>query len=99
MSRIQAMLFSNGTEHMSWVSRNCERCWKLSKYNEKKGTWSQFRCSIDKQIQMQLAGVDDGYVSKKAYDAVRLPDCPYIETQRKVKKKKVAKNQQTLELF
>ena len=96
MKRIKANLFSNGTEHMTWTGLNCEKCVKMSRYNESKDTYSQFRCSIDKDIQEQCAGLTDE-VNVKSYEAVRQLKCPYIQTERKVKLHRKIKNQQTLE--
>jgi hypothetical protein len=46
-------LFSNGTEFTLWQYRNCDNCVKQSRYNEKNDTYSQFRCTIDRDISMQ----------------------------------------------
>lgn len=95
MKTINEYLFSNGTDHLSWVSRNCERCWKMSRYNEKKDTYSQFRCSIDADIQAQAAGIVD-QVKIKSYKTVQLLDCPYREEKQKVKTHRPLKGMQTL---
>ena len=59
----------------------------MSRYNEKTDTYSQFRCSIDKQIQLQVAGFDGSeYVTEKAAEAVEMQFCPYREEKRTVKK-------------
>jgi hypothetical protein len=97
MKRIEQQLFSNGSEHCSWISYNCEKCVKFSRYNEKKDTYSQFRCSIDKDIQMQAAGIVEA-VNVKSAEAVELAICPYLETERKVKVHRPIKNQLMLEL-
>lgn len=97
MKRVEQQLFSNGSEHCSWTEYNCVKCVKFSRYNEKKDTYSQFRCSIDKDIQMQAAGIVED-VNVKSAEAVKLAVCPYLETKRKVKKKRVIKNQTMLEL-
>lgn len=94
MPKIKHRLFSNGTAHCAWVSWNCERCWKMSRYNEKTDTYSQFRCSIDKDIQLQCAGLDGSdMVSEKAVEAVKLQFCPYYEDKQKVKKHRKIKGQ------
>lgn len=79
-------MFSNSTEHAQWVSRNCDRCIKQSRYNEKTDECGQFRCSIDRDISAQAAGLSE--VSIRSYQAVRYPDCPYIQTTRKTSHRK-----------
>ena len=100
MKKIKRQLFSNGTEFMSWTYYNCDNCIKQSKYNEKKDTYSAFKCSIDKEIQLQAASMDESeYVSQKSIDTVKLLKCPFIQTERKkVTKKRILKGQLNLEL-
>lgn len=86
-------LFSNGTEFMLWTSNNCDKCVKQSTYNEKKDTYSSFRCSIDRDIQLQQAGLNE--VNLRSYETTKLKDCPYLQTEIK-KKRRLIKNQQTL---
>lgn len=94
MAKIKHTLFSNGTEHGFWTERNCDRCWKQSRYNEKRDTYTAFRCSIDKEIQLQCAGFDEAdMVSKKTIEAVKMQFCPYREEKRKVKKHRPIKGQ------
>ena len=95
MKTTKTYLFSNGSEHMSWVSRNCENCWKMSRYNEKKDTYSQFRCTIDRDIQAQAAGIVEE-VSIKSYETTLLLDCPYKEERQKVKLHRPVKGMQNL---
>lgn len=47
-------VFPNGTSHMRWTDRNCDRCWK-SHVNEKTG---KSRCAIETAIA--FASVADG---------------------------------------
>jgi hypothetical protein len=89
-------LFSNGTEFMQWQYRNCERCIKQSRYNEKKDSYPAFRCSIDRDISVQQVGLME--VNVKSYEATRQKDCPYIQTEPKSPKKRKIKNQLELEL-
>ena len=100
MKRIKQQLFSNGTEFMSWTANNCDKCIKQSRYNEKKDTYSSFKCSIDKEIQLQAAGMpDDGFVNEKSVNTVSVLQCPFIQIDRKkVTKKRKIKNQMQLEL-
>jgi hypothetical protein len=89
-------LFSNGTEFTSWTFRNCDKCVKQSHYNEKNDTYSAFRCSIDRDISMQQVGLNE--VNLKSWETTQLKDCPHIQTERKVTKKRVIKNQTILEI-
>lgn len=89
-------LFSNGTEFTSWTFRNCDKCVKQSHYNEKTDTYSAFRCSIDRDISMQQVGLNE--VNLKSWETTQLKDCPYIQTERKVTKKRAIKNQTILEI-
>jgi len=90
-------LFSNGTEFTSWQHRNCDNCVKQSRYNEKNDTYSRFRCTIDRDISMQQVGLQE--VNVKSWEATQLKDCPYIQTERKIGKKRKIKNQLQLELL
>ena len=82
MEKTKKPLFSNSTELMSWVGRNCDQCWKQSNYKEKTDTYSPFYCSIDRDIQMQGAGLDNP-VNLKSHEVCQGPDCPYKELTRK----------------
>lgn len=88
-------LFSNGTECMDWQSLNCEKCKKGVFYNEKRGTFPKYRCSIQREIE--FASVTDGTGTKRAFDATREAKCKYFTDERKTTKRK--KNEQTLSLF
>ncbi len=89
-------MFSNGTEFTSWTFRNCDKCVKQSHYNEKKDTYSAFKCSIDRDMSMQAAGLIE--VNIKSFETVKNKDCPYIQTERKVHKRRIIKGQFNLEL-
>ena len=93
MKKQSAALFSNGTDFMRWVAVNCETCWKQSRYNWKTDTYSQFKCSIDKDIQLQASGMtDDDMVNIKTIEATNQAVCPYREDVRIVKRHKPIKN-------
>lgn len=92
------MLFSSGTEFMFWQSHNCEKCVKAVFYNEKKDTYPQYRCAIQKHIEEACIG--DGCGNKRTYDACRSWDCPHKQTTRiKRKKKKTSNDKKQLNLF
>jgi len=95
MERDRKQLFSNGTEFMNWQGNNCERCVKAVFYNEKKNTFPNYRCSVQRDIE--LAAVTDGCSGKRTYEAVQASVCPYIQYERKKYVKK-DKNQLNLEL-
>lgn len=87
-------MFSNGNEHLQWEARNCDRCVKKSHYVEKRDDWTAFKCSIDRDIQAQICGLMD--VNLKSFAATRGKDCPYIQLERKLPKKRPLKNQLNL---
>lgn len=91
------MLFSNGTEFERWSERNCDRCFKASKYNEKTDTYTKYRCAIQKHIDEAFIG--DGRGNKRDYEATHQADCPYRKTERKqyAKRDKYNENQLTLQ--
>lgn len=90
-------MFSNGTEMMNWQHKNCCHCVKMSTYNEKNGEFTKFRCSIDKDIQAQAAGLSE--VSLRSYQVVQKPICAFIQTERKkTHKKRPIKGQMELSM-
>ena len=90
-------LFSNGTEMMWFQDRNCSRCVKASVYNPKTDEYTAFKCTIDRDIQMQAAGLYE--VNQQSYDICHAGICPKIQTEyKKVFKKREIKNQLELEL-
>lgn len=88
-------MFSNSTEHAQWTARNCDRCIKQSRYNEKTDEWGQFRCSIDRDMVAQAAGFKE--ISLRSFNAVRNPVCPNIQTQQKPPKRRPVKGQAEVE--
>jgi hypothetical protein len=89
-------LFSNGTEFMVWLSRNCDKCVKAVFYDEKKDYYPKYRCAVQKHIEE--AAITDGCGNKRDYEATHSLDCPYKISERKPKKKKKDPNQLELEL-
>lgn len=88
-------LFSNGTECMGWQENNCEKCVKAVFYNDKRGTFPNYRCAIQREIE--FASVSDGNGSQRAYEATHKAICPYRQTERKVYRK-IDKKQLKIEL-
>jgi hypothetical protein len=84
-------LFSNGTAHMSWIAMNCDRCIKQSTYNPKTDEYTAFRCSIDRDIQMQAAGLRE--VNVRSLEVVKNKHCPNIQMQHKPPKRRKLKGQ------
>lgn len=82
MKKSEYPVFSNGTEFECWMDRNCDRCVKASRYNEKTDTYTKFRCAVNREIIM--AYMDDGRASQRTYDICQNADCPNIQTERKV---------------
>lgn len=92
MKKYQYPVFSNGTGFDNWMARNCERCVKSSKYNEKTNTCTKYRCAINREII--YAYLDDGRASERTYNVCQNADCPYIQTDRKRHPKKPKFNNQ-----
>ena len=85
-------IFSNGTEAMFWIENNCDKCWKQSKYDEEKDRWINQRCSIERDIQAQMAGLE---IKERSYLFVKNNSiCPNRELERPtVHKKRTIKGQ------
>lgn len=81
MKKSKYPVFSSGTEFECWVERNCDRCLKASRYNEKTDTYTKFRCAVQREII--AAFFDDGRASQRTYDICQNADCPNIQTERK----------------
>lgn len=62
-------MFPNSTEAMIWISQNCDKCWKKSKYSESTDRWSNDKCSIDRDIQVQIAGFH--LITERSYKIVK----------------------------
>lgn len=90
-------LFSNGTEYMLWVERNCDRCVKAVFPNEKTDKIPKYRCAVQRNIDMALFA--DGCGDKRTHDAVRYSVCPYLQTERKTYKRKEKIDENQLNLF
>lgn len=82
MKKSKYPVFSNGTAFDCWLSRNCDRCIKASKYSERTDEYTKFRCAV--QRELLEAYIDDGRASQRTYDICQNRDCPYIQTERKV---------------
>ena len=87
--------FSNGTKHEDWVERNCVRCWKYSRWNEKLNRYTNFKCKIDEEITQQLGSYHP--ISLRTFKIAQMRDCPYRQEKRK--RKKYRKKSNHPELF
>ena len=95
MRKVNKDPFSNGTELMMFFEYNCDRCVKQSKYDEKKDKYTQYRCAIQREIELRMYSnepirqktvqICDDYI-------LRGKLCPYLKTERKKYTRKV-KNQ------
>lgn len=90
MKKTNKPLFSNGTEWTMWIGHNCERCVKNSSIEA-----MTFRCSIQRDIIFQAAGVLEE-VNIRSYEATQRNNCPYICTERKKRAKKQVDNDKCL---
>lgn len=88
-------IFSNGTEAMLWIENNCDKCWKHSRYDEEKDRWVNQRCSIERDIQAQMAGLE---IKERSYLFVKNNSiCPNRQFDKpKVHKKRTQKRQSYL---
>lgn len=73
--------FANGTEHMQWVARNCDQCWKQSRLIERTGEYTTYKCKINEQIDRQLMGEMTVYM--KTYATAQMRDCPGRQKKKK----------------
>lgn len=75
--------FSNGTEFMSWMGRNCERCIKaehpIIKCKMLVGYANKGRCKVNYEIM--LASVTTGTVTKRVSKIIEGADCPFLKTE------------------
>lgn len=75
--------FSNGTEFMSWMGRNCDRCIKaehpIIKCKMLVGYANKGRCKVNYEIM--LASVTTGTVTKRVSKIIEGADCPFIRTE------------------
>ena len=88
-------MFSNGTEAMLWIENNCDKCWKQSRYDEERDRWINQRCSIVRDIQAQMAGLE---INKRSYLFVKENfNCPNRQLEKPtVHKKRTPKGQSDL---
>ena len=88
-------MFSNGTEAMTWIENNCNNCWKQSRYSEKQDKWVNQKCSIERDIQAQMAGLE---INERSYLFVTSNSiCPNRQFERpRVHKKRIKKGQSYL---
>lgn len=73
--------FSNGTEGMYWMGRNCDRCIKaehpIIKFKVITGYANKGRCKVNQEILDSM--LTDG-VSKRVHKIINSPTCPFIKT-------------------
>lgn len=88
-------MFSNGTEAMLWIENNCDKCWKQSRYDEERDRWINQICSIERDIQAQMAGLE---ISERSYLFVKENfNCPNRQFEKPtVHKKRTPKGQSDL---
>lgn len=99
MKTTKAHCFSNGTEWMWWLERNCYRCWKASHLKSDNATITKYRCKIEAEMDAQAAGVDE--IGQRTYDVAHMADCPYRQTEKPqyAHKKRNRKQTQSEQLF
>lgn len=75
-------LFSCGTDGMEWMANNCGRCSKVIPYDVQIESLDQYKCTIQRDIDLQIVG-EDVEIDIKSYEATRHWDCPHRQTERK----------------
>ena len=74
--------FSNGTEGMMWMGRNCDRCIKaehpIIKYKVIVGYANKGLCRVNKEI---LDSMLSGGVTKRVNRIINGPVCPFLKTE------------------
>lgn len=91
--------FSNGTDGMVWMSRNCDRCIKaerpIIKCKMLVGYANKGRCKVNQEI---LDSMLTNGVSRRVNKIINSGRCPFIKTEwPKPKRKKVDKDPKLFE--
>ena len=98
MTKVNKDPFSNGTEHMRWEERNCDRCWKSS--HPKRGTdkdnpeYTKIKCAIQRDIFSRMMCNEP--ISQRSYDICQMLDCPYRQEHKPTKRYEQHKNEPKL---
>lgn len=85
--------FSNGTECDMWMARNCDRCWKASRYKGESIAGEEYtaiHCSIQRDIFTRMMCNEP--IAQRTIDVCRKADCPNRQEQRRQKKYEKNKN-------
>ncbi len=81
MKRTDYPTFSNGTEGMDWMCRNCDKCIKaerpIVKYKVLLGYANRGRCKVNEEI---LGSMVTGGVTRRVSRIIRNPVCPFLKT-------------------
>ena len=105
MKKVNQDPFSNGTEHMMFEERCCDKCVKHSHLRREGDTkyedeYTKVVCSIERDIITRMMSNEpiNQRTVDVCYDFIMHGKlCPYMKTERKKYQRKV-KNQTTLEL-
>lgn len=77
--------FSNGTEYMIWEERNCDNCWKASRYKGESiagAEYTKCRCAIQRDIFTRMV-TDKQPIAQRTIDICRTGKCPYRQERQK----------------
>ena len=90
MRRIEEPAFSNGSEFMNFIAKNCEKCIKYSHFSEKMNDYTKYKCSIQRDIEEQMAL--DSPISARTLEVcndftMHGKLCRFCKTERKTTKK------------
>lgn len=99
MKKTDKYAFANGTEFMTFLAENCEKCVKYSHFNEKTQEYTKYICAIQRDIDQQMWSgsaisertlkVCDGFIFNGKV-------CEFRKTERKRQKKTEINTQLTL---
>lgn len=82
MKKTYEQCFSNGSECVSWIEQNCDKCIKGQHYKAGTDSWSVSMCSVYRDIITQY--LDASYaINLRSVEATKHSRCPYIQTERK----------------
>ena len=80
MKRVDAILFSCGSEADWWLYCNCQNCWKGNLMRS--DGWAKSACGICNDIFIQMIAGAEHMPTERAAEAVKHDKCPYFATTR-----------------
>ena len=75
--KTEKLCFAIDKDLMLWQEANCINCKKAVWYNQRLGKMPQYRCAIQKQIEVQAAG--EAEINERTYKATRCKKCAFFK--------------------